>query len=207
MNKLDELLNQKDILDPERWFEDVCNLLFYRTVFHVGNQRYKITEVELYLYSEDDHPDVFTHRSEEQKKAGFFYFHKHKRGEKYKEFPRNGVDITFGNENRFGGILLRGMQNLVEESDYIDGPALLSKRIVEILGGKGKKINEVVPEIDLNIFTSKHLRLEETSGVNHDIYKVTRKGLALSNNNVEERLAYISKLYRYLATPLKTKAW
>lgn len=205
MNTLRELLTQKDILDPERWFEDVCNLLFYKTVFHVGNQRFKITEAELYLNDKDNHPDVFTHGSKEQEKTGLFYFHKNKGGVKFKEFPRSGIDITFGNENRFGGILLRGMQNLDCDSDYLDGPAKVSQKVVEALGVN--KVKDIASTIDINISNSQDLWFEDVSGENQSIYKVPRIGLSLSNNNVKERLPYISKLYRYLAAPLKTKKW
>ena len=206
MNTLNDILNQKVIDNPEQWFESVCNILFYRTVFHIKDQRYKITEAELYLKTDDknDHPDVFVHGSEEQKKSGLFYFHKHKLGKSYKEGRRQGVDITFGNENRFGGILLRGMQNLDDKSDYIDGPAMLSQKIMDIFKDKGSKVSDVVPDLDIDIFNAKDLWLKETSGQEQDIYKAPRVGLALSKD-VESRLAYVAKLYRYLAAPLKTK--
>ncbi|MBL1321966.1 MAG: DNA-3-methyladenine glycosylase [Methylophaga sp.] len=204
MNTLKNLLNQKVIDNPDQWFESVCNLLFYRTIFHIKDQRYKITEAELYLNSKE-HPDVFTHGSADQEKVGLFYFHKHKLGKSYKEL-RNGVDITFGNENRFGGILLRGMQNIgkEKESDYIDGPALLSQRIMGIFKEKGNKVSDVVPKLDINIFNAQDLWLEEISGQDQDIYKAPRVGLALSKD-VDSQLAYVAKLYRYLAAPLKTK--
>jgi hypothetical protein len=205
MNTLHALLNQEVIDDPEQWFESVCQILFYRTVFHIQDQRYKITEAELYLKT-DDHPDVFTHGSEEQKKSGLFYFHKYKLGKIYKEWPRSGIDITFGNENRFGGILLRGMQNLDGELEYVDGPAMLSQKIMGIFKEKGSKVSAVVPNLDINIFNDRHLWLEETSGNDqvNVIYRAPRVGLALSKD-VESRLAYVAKLYRYLADPLKTK--
>lgn len=208
MNTLDELLSQKIIDNPEQWFESVCNILFYRTVFHIKDQRYKITEAELYLKTDDknDHPDVFVHGSEEQKKSGLFYFHKYKLGKIYKEWPRSGIDITFGNESRLGGILLRGMQNIDVESDYIDGPAMLSQKIMDVFKDKGSKVSGVVPKLDIDIFNDRHLWLEETSGNDqvNVIYKAPRVGLPLSKD-VESHLAYVAKLYRYLADPLKTK--
>ena len=192
MNTLNDILNQKVIGNPEQWFESVCNLLFYRTVFHIKDQRYKITEAELYLNSEE-HPDAFTHGSHEQKKAGLFYFHK--RGESYQEGHIKGVDITFGNENRFGGILLRGMQNLDDESDYIDGPGMLSQRIVDAF--EGEKVIDVAPKLNIDIFKPQDLWLEETSGEDQIIYKAPRHGLTLSKD-AEARLPYFAKLYRYL---------
>ena len=197
MNTLNEILNQKVIANPEQWFESVCKILFYRTVFHIKDQRYKITEAELYLKTDDlnDHPDVFTHGSHEQRKSGLFYFHKKGRG---------GIDITFGKESsRYGGILLRGMESLDDKS-YIDGPLKLSQRIVEDLGGENVK--DVVRTLDIDIFNDEDLWLEETSGNDqvNVIYKAPRVGLALSKD-VESHLPYFAKLYRYLADPLKTK--
>ena len=201
MNTLKNLLNQKVIDNPEQWFESVCNLLFYRIIFHIKDQRYKITEAELYLHSEE-HPDVFAHGSDDQKEAGLFYFHK--RGESYQEGNIKGIDITFGDENRFGGILLRGMQNLGQEkeSDYIDGPGLLSQRILDIF--EGKKVFDVAPNLDIDIFNSTDLWLEEISGNDQVIYKAPRHGLTLSKD-FKNRRPYFAKLYRYLAAPLKTK--
>jgi len=202
MNKLRDLLNQKVIDSPELWFESVCNLLFFRTVLHIEHKqhvRYKITEAELYLNSKE-HADVFAHGSDDQKKAGLFYFHK--RGKSYQEGNIKGIDITFGNESRFGGILLRGLQNLDDEADYIDGPGRLSQRVVDIF--ERKKVIDVAPNLDIDIFNAQDLWLEEISGDDQVIYKAPRKGLTLSKD-VEDRLPYFAKLYRYLAAPLKTR--
>lgn len=194
MNALHELFKQEVINNPEQWFESVCKILFYRTVFHIKDKRYKITEAELYLKTDDknDHPDVFTHGRDEQGKPGLFYFHKQGRG---------GIDITFGNESRYGGILLRGMQSL-NDGSYIDGPLLLYRKIIKILGGK-----EVVPNLNIDVFNAQDdLWLEEISGQEQDIYKAPRRGLSLLKD-VEARLPYIAKPYRYLAAPVKTKNW
>jgi len=200
MNKLKNLLNQKTIDNPELWFESVCNLLFYRTVFHIKDQSYKITEAELYLNS-DEHPDVFAHGSADQKKAELFYFHK--RGESYQEGNIKGVDITFGNENRVGGILLRGMQNLDKgkKPDYIDGPGLLSQRILDVF--EKEKVADLAPKLNIDIFNAKDLWLEEIAGNDQIIYKAPRHGLTLSKD-VKSRRPYFAKHYRYLADPLKT---
>lgn len=198
MSKLRELLHQENINHPESWFDEVCNELFYKTVFHIKDRRYKITEAELYLNSEE-HPDVFAHGSEEQKKTGLFYFHK--RGGTYQEGNIKGVDITFGTENRFGGILLRGLQNLEDEADYIDGPGRLSQRIVDTYGGV--KVIDVAPDLNIDIFDSTDLWLEEIEGEEKIIYKAPRHGLTLTKE-VEGRMPYFAKHYRYLAAPLKT---
>lgn len=200
MNELKNLINQQDISHPEQWFEKVCNSLFYRTLFYIKDRRYKITEAELYLNSQG-HPDVYAHGSDDQRMMGLFYFHK--RGNSYQEGKIKGIDITFGNQKRIGGILLRGMQNLDDESDYIDGPGRLSQRVIEAFGGKKAKVMDVVPKLDVGIFSRQDMWLEEISGENQIIFKAPRKGLTLSKD-VAARLPYFAKLYRYLATPLKT---
>ncbi len=199
LSRLEKLLNQINITSPQEWFDQVCQELFYGSIFHVKNDRYQITEAELYLNSKE-HPDAFTHGSMDQKKVGLFYFHK--RGNSYQEGNIKGIDITFGNESRYGGILLRGMQNLDDRDDYIDGPGRLSQRIIEIFGGE--KVVDVAPVLDINIFSSSDIWIEEKELSEQIIYKAPRKGLTLSKN-VEARLPFFAKHYRYLAHPIKTK--
>jgi len=74
---------------------------------------------------------------------------------------------------------------------------------------EGKKVIDVAPNLDIDIFNPEDLWLEEISGNDQVIYKAPRHGLTLSKD-FEGRLPYFTKLYRYLAlatpaTPLKTK--
>jgi hypothetical protein len=61
---------------------------FSRRITHFG----KSTIYGLYLKSQT-HPDKYTHGHVQQKKPGCWYFHD------------SGVDITFGDEHSFDGIL------------------------------------------------------------------------------------------------------
>lgn len=104
----------------EEDFARIANELMNSWVLTVNKTYYRITEIEFYCKSvKDDGPikDPYTHGHDEQLKSGTWYFH------------GSGIDLTFGCEEYYGGILIRGIYNL-ETQDYIKGPL---NSITEIL--------------------------------------------------------------------------
>ena len=82
--------------------------LLNKWVIKFGTYRYRICEIEFYLKSET-HNDAYTHGHPLQKEKGRWYFHP------------SGVDITFGSDGSYGGILIRALYN-IDNGDYIYGP-------------------------------------------------------------------------------------
>lgn len=198
MHKLSELLTVAKIEDPDVWFENVARELFYSYSLLVGNTTFQIIEVELYFYS-DEHQDLYTHCSNEQKDSLKWYFHK--RGSGVKEGNYAGVDITFGNETRWGGILLRGLRN-TQTGEVVDGSGKVAMEILK--RSNLSKMNELDCFEKKNIFKAEHLKLIPFSFDHQEIYKSPRKGLFLQNN-VSDRLNFITKNYRFFAGVPKTK--
>lgn len=73
----------------------------------INGSHHKLTEIELYLYS-SSHQDEYVHKTLEQMDYGRVYFHKHKNGT-YKGGTYKGMDLVFGSEDVYFGILVRGL--------------------------------------------------------------------------------------------------
>jgi hypothetical protein len=98
-------------------------------VNHEGE--YRIAEVEFYLKNEDAHKDTFTHCDPIQAKNGKWYFHRMNPTNpmSFKAGTYKGMDLTFGGEKVFGGILIRALYN-IKTKQYIDGPCNTVKEIL-----------------------------------------------------------------------------
>jgi len=83
----------------EAGFKRLAEYLMNECVLEVNSEEYQLAEIEFYYYDKENHPDVFVHCSKCQKDNNLFYFH------------NAGVDITFGNDNYYGGVLLRSIMN------------------------------------------------------------------------------------------------
>jgi len=174
-------------LDYESIFESCAKDLMNNHVLTHLDKQYFLMELEFYYYHKDNHPDPYVLMSDNQKSTNTFYFH------------RSGVDITFGDNYSYGGILLRGI-NLKNSNEYISGPINLIKEVFNT-----QKYNK--SDFDSN----SELSIEKTSILNshNDIFKSTRVGLQVhpldyelfskSTNNV---MPYIFKMYRFIRGPL-----
>ena len=104
IEKLQELLQMKNVEDVKKQFKEIANMLFQD--FHIEKEgvRYDFLEVEFYFYNEK-HPDFITYPR--NTKAGEWFFH------------MSGVDISFKSEKEEregkevavfgGGILVRSI--------------------------------------------------------------------------------------------------
>ncbi len=117
IEKLQELLQIKNVEDVKKQFEEIANMLFQD--FHIEKEgvRYDFLEVEFYFYSEK-HPDFITYPR--NTKAGEWFFH------------MSGVDISFESKKEEregkevavfgGGILVRSILKKEKETQVIAGP-------------------------------------------------------------------------------------
>lgn len=117
-----EILSRQNI-------EDIAAGVLNDAVLEVGGSRFRIVELEMYKQS-PDHPDPYVHSSPIQRMFGKLYFHTF-RGS-FREGTYRGMDITFGNEEISGGILVRS----IEKSDGTieEGPCKCVNRFLQTLG-------------------------------------------------------------------------
>ncbi|KAL1748697.1 hypothetical protein HDZ31DRAFT_29064 [Schizophyllum fasciatum] len=197
-------------------FDDIASALLYSHELVVCSDtvehRFRLLEFEFYLHKPGCHEDPFVHRTAEQGELGRWYFHRApgKGTTKYRGGTRKGLDLTFGDAQAYGGVLLRAAQR-VDSSEVVCGPSLLVDKVVSLSGA-----SDLVDLVDnrwagdTSAFTPGVLylrRREDAEGaVSHQLHRTPRVGLDMSSAS---RGAYVAKLYRYVASfdsPLKSKA-
>lgn len=160
-----------DNKDIEGSFNSIASELMNEYVLKVNDTDYRITEIEFY-YQGGNHNDNYIHGHSLQMTKGKWYFH------------GSGIDLTFGSEGIYGGVLLRAIYNL-KTSEYIYGPI---KIITEIFSN--------VPSVfDTNISFGL-IRTENTFLELEKPIKAPRVGL-----NEKTNPNMYKELYRYLIMP------
>lgn len=167
--------NYKSVFD--KYAED----LMLGHFFKYEENKYNITEIEFYYFHKDHHPDPYSHTHKQQRECGTLYFH------------GSGFDITFGDDNSYGGILIRGIK---DENKYYDGPILLIEKLFNV---KKYKANDVrIEGILLKDILVKEDKTDE------QIYHSTRVGLQPHPLDYElfvkekTEMPYIFRHYRYI---------
>jgi len=87
----------------------------------------KIMDVEIFYHSAE-HPDPYVYLHPERKLGGTIYFHKHKNGT-YKSQNFKGIDLVFGDEDTYFGVLIRGIQH---NGTYACGPSNVVNYILKL---------------------------------------------------------------------------
>lgn len=101
-----ESLQIKNPANPLEDFERIADLLLNQYVLKVGEKSYRICSIEFY-YKQAQHLDKAAHAHQRQLSCGEWYFH------------GSGLDITFGNESEFGGILIQSIKELEGDKQFM----------------------------------------------------------------------------------------
>jgi len=137
---------------------------------------YRICEIEFYVRN-DSHDDEYTHQDEHQKTYGKWYFHRTKSGN-YKGGTYKGVDLTFGNDATYFGVLIRAIYS-EEEDEFIEGPCRCVNKILELNGCKnvGDYMKDRTDPPSAR--STKNFHIKRCRGLEkHDIYSGPRIGLS-----------------------------
>jgi hypothetical protein len=106
---------------------------------------YRMSEIEFYIFN-DEHKDDYVHKSTDQKTMNKYYFHKYSNGS-FKSGTWKGLDMCFGNEKTYYGVLIRSIVDLNTKQN-IEGPC---KSVNEILSNYGctvvSELKDKYPEI------------------------------------------------------------
>ena len=106
-------------------FNKIAKVLFTNYELVINQNNYNLTEIEFYYFNTKIHKDVYTHLHCMQLEFNKFYVHE-------KSANRGGIDLTFGDGNNFGGILIRGIQRQ-SDNTIISGPAKVRGEITKTL--------------------------------------------------------------------------
>lgn len=115
--------------DPNEDFKRLAELILNKKVLKVNNQLFRICAIEFY-YNLKSHQDKATHKHKRQKTNGEWYFH------------GSGLDITIGNEEAFGGILIQAIMKIDENQnlgEFYGGPIKSMTALFEALGSVEQK--------------------------------------------------------------------
>jgi hypothetical protein len=202
MSSLQKILTKPENLSNEnfqKWFNNIAQELLNNYSLVAGDENYRLAEIEFYCFT-DEHPDNFTHQNKLQKECGRWYFHR--LGTEYKNGSFKGLDLTFGDESMYGGILIRSLES--SDGTFICGPSLCVDNILK------KTNNQNVKQFDEAIAnrlvwdSDNPLQLQLASQTRFDkIYSSGRVGLSLKKNKSLEMASYIVRPYRYLSEPKK----
>ena len=169
-----ELCKENIKIEYQDVFSKYANKLMNEYCLKVDDKKYNLIEIEFYFYDKENHPDPYIYCNEKQKECGEFYFH------------GSGMDITFGNEICYGGILIRSIMN--QKGEYINGSLILLKKLF------GDKIDKSKIEL-----------IEKEDIEKKDIFCSTRVGLQAHPLDYElltkfekNFIPYIFRLYRFI---------
>lgn len=170
--------------NPVNDFKSIAQSLLNDKVLFVADNYYRFTCIEFYYFETGHHADIYSHQHDNQKTNGKWYFH------------GSGLDITFGSEHTYGGILIRGIKNL-SDGKYINGPILCVQELFNNLGSvqDDRRFNFYIAEIPQNI----SLLIEKEK-----VYNSRRVGLnEKMDKSVNSR--FYNSHYRFYINPKETQ--
>ena len=150
-------------------FNNLANELLNGSLLQISDTcRLRLTEIEIYYYNES-HQDEYVHKHLHQKRKGF-YMHQYKNGT-YKSGTWKGLDITYGDDDTYFGVLIRGVIDTKEGSKHIDGPCNSVNYIMKCLNCDNlEDLAQTIPR--WKIVSS------DDSMLQYPIYHSTRIGLS-----------------------------
>lgn len=189
MNWLENLHKNLSNVSNNEEYEDIfwnsSNEIMNNYMLRVDNGKqqldYFFTELEYYFFDSQKHPDPYVHKHCLQLKSNEFYIHE-------MSLNRSGADLTFGNGNYFGGILIRGLQSS-SNNTFFPGPAVC---LIEIITNFTEK--DSYHDIQKN--SSFFKLIKSDSIVTSSILRSTRYGINKSFCDTDFK--YLTKLYRFV---------
>lgn len=195
-------------------FNELSETLMNNSVLVAGQDSYRICEIEFYLFCPTTHPDPVVHCSPDQKTSCSFYFHK--TGTTYRGGTYKGLDITFGSDNIYAGILIRSMYNIKKDL-VVEGPCKCVDAILTstgydsiqnlVLGEKNKGTTKwkLLPVDREHANQSLYVVQNDNGRENRlEMYVGPRVGLKYVVNKPNS-LTYIMRDYRYTTVPTLKK--
>ena len=188
--------------DLDDWFARIAERLLNGSRLIVGRQPQRLAEIEFYYWS-DTHPDPFTHRDPIQFHIGRWYFHR--THGTYRSGSFKGLDLTFGEGQTSGGVLIRGMETA--DGTLIDGPSLCVDHLLDATGADTVAALDRAVGNRLAWEEGNPLRLEATDTLDRGpLVRSPRVGLLLKRvTSRADSTRYVMRSYRYLSDPRRTK--
>jgi len=164
---------------------NVANKLLNESILNFGQNKFRLAEIEFYLFNEQEFKDQTTHKNKRQLSSDYWYFHRSSKNDILKPINRIGLDITCGNQSEgiYGGILIRAIQNLQDENDYVHGTAQIVDRILADLH---LQLSDIVRIEEKPVDQNPYLSLNQQTLTPQVIFPCPRVGLG-KNATQEDR--------------------
>ena len=182
-------------------FEAIAQKLLNQTHLAIAREAHRIIEIEFY-YHNLEHRDPFVHCHPLQLRKHCWYFHR--QGNSYRGGTFKGIDLTFGDEETYGGILLRSLEK--PDGSIINGSCNCVNYILQRTG------YATVAELDsaIAIENAWHpnlfLFLQPADCPKQPLLTTARVGLSLKRARSHPHMpAYLLQPYRYLTAPRISK--
>jgi len=194
---LPSLLSQAPAGPALDWFAAIAERLLSRTTLMVGTKPHRLHEIEFYYHGRE-HADSFTHCDPWQQTCARWYFHRD--GGTYRGGTYKGLDITFGPEGEYGGILIR---SLGSEDGFVNGSSLCVDRLLACTGHADvASLARTVEEHPIDSTSSTLMLGDDDTIPAADIWRTARVGLTLKRvARHPEMVGYIARPYRFLDAP------
>lgn len=187
----------------ESRFTATAKQILLRSRLMVGDECCRILEIEFYFHS-PTHPDPFVHRHPQQSTFGKWYFHRV--GSGYRGGSFKGVDVTFGNDVCFGGVLLRTLETPL---GVVCGPSLCVDFMLKTTGqSRPESLDAEIGSRDVwdsssPIFFEPVSESQDTEMLRSARVGLSRKSASRPNDISATPTEFLSRHLRYLIEPRK----
>jgi len=201
MKNIFEINQHKNRNDYSLEFDRIAKEILNSYILKTPENEYKIKEIEFYYFLNNYHMDYYCHKDMRQKLNSQLYFHRFKYPEKYRNKRQKGIDLTFGLNNSFGGILIRLLQN-IKTQKYITGIGNITNQILEDING-AETITKIYEQNE-NVFSDNSIiKLIKSENEKSNIYKKQRIGLNLKKLDTD--MFFLNAKYNYFTYPIIEK--
>lgn len=168
INDLNKLINNSDnsIKKMQHIFYSIAEKLMNSYIMKIGDIEFELTEIEFYYFNDEEHSDVYVHSHDLQKSTNTFLY-VHQAWDNY-----GGIDLTFGNNEYYGGILIRGIK--LKDKKYVAGPAKVRNVLVDIISRDISSYSELQQYFDDN---KELITLQAKEMIQHEILHAPRHNL------------------------------
>jgi len=188
------------------YFTKLAQYLLNEVTLMVNGEPHRLVEIEFY-FTNDEHPDPYTHHDAVQEECARWYFHR--TGGSYRGGNYKGLDISIGqSKTEYGGILIRTIESL-KDKKIICGPCKSVDHILERCSAPS--IVDLVKEqlkhdITIQKSEGKVLYLDNTSDrARLPVFFSPRVGLFMTKPKkvAKEQKDFLFRYYRFFTQPVK----
>lgn len=177
----------------QAWFTSLAQALLQNMELVIRDRPHRLREVEFY-YQGPGHQDPFAHGHPMQKSCGRWYLHRE--GSSYRGGSFKGLDLSFGPEEAFGGILIRSLSG---EGAQINGSCLCVEHMLRLTGYQHvSQLDEALGTRQVTEPGPIYLRQAPEADLG-EIWSTPRVGLTLKRAASHPTMpSYLMRPYRFL---------